>query len=199
LGPWKGLKISNCKSYGGSGKRNKTAQTILPEEIAMNRVTKISAWLAIWLFIVSALAISPSAVAAAQSGETLGIMQTVQYNEESEGPVDRGTLDIRIQSDTGGSPPGELELTDPSGDTTGPEATDIDVRNPISGLYNLRIIGLENGVYTLFLKAYSRSGSTSDVRFTHETINDGEVHHYSIYFSARGPKLDVRKTRITTE
>jgi hypothetical protein len=165
----------------------------------MHRGTKISTWLAIWLFIASALAIFPGAVAAAQSGETPGIMQTVQYNEESEGPVYRGTLDIRIQSETGGSPPGEVVLTDPSGETTGPEATDIHVRNPISGLYNLRIIGLENGIYTLFLKAYSRSGSTSDVRFPHTTIEDGEVHHYAVYFSARGPKLDVRRTRITTE
>jgi hypothetical protein len=173
----------------------------MTEKITMNRVTKISAWLGIWLFIASALAIFPGAVAAAQSGETPGIMQTVQYNEEeeSEGPVYRGTLDIRIQSDTGGSPPGELVLTDPSGDRTGPEAGDIHVRNPISGLYNLRIIGRENGVYTLFLKAYSRNGSTADVRFPHETINGGEVHHYSVHFSARGPKLDVQRTRITTE
>ena len=122
----------------------------------MNRVTKISAWLAIWLFIASALAIFPGAVAAAQSGETSGIMQTVQYNEEYEGRVYRGTLDIRIQSDDRGSPPGELVLTDPSGDRTGPEDTDIHLRNPMSGLYHLRIIGREIGVYTLFLKAYSR-------------------------------------------
>ena len=165
----------------------------------MNRVTKISAWPALWLFIAAALAIFPGLAAAAQSGETPGIIQTVQYNGESEGQVYSGTLDIRIQSETGGSPPGDLVLTDPSGDMTGPEDGEIHVRNPISGLYNLRIMGRENGVYALFLKAYGRSGSTSDVRFTHETINDGEVHHYSIYFSARGPKLDVRKTRITSE
>ncbi|HEX9882409.1 MAG TPA: hypothetical protein VGA79_00435 [Desulfobaccales bacterium] len=140
----------------------------------MNRVTKISAWLAICLFIASALAIFPGAAAAQ-------------------------TLDIRIQSDTGGSPPGELVLIDPSGDRTGPEDTDIHLRNPMSGLYHLRIIGLEIGVYTLFLKAYSRSGGTSDVRFPHMTIQDGEVHHYRIYFSARGPKLDVRRTRVTPE
>ncbi len=41
----------------------------------MNRVTQISAWLAIWLFIASAPAIFPGALAAAQSGETPGIMQ----------------------------------------------------------------------------------------------------------------------------
>ena len=140
----------------------------------MNRVTKISAWLAIWLFIASALAIFPGAAAAQ-------------------------TLDIRIQSDTGGSPPGELVLIDTSGDRTGPEDTDIHLRNPLSGLYHLRIIGEETGEYTLFLKAYSRSGGTSDVRFPHMTIQDGEVHHYRIYFSARGPKLDVRRTRVTTE
>jgi len=165
----------------------------------MNRVTKISAWLAICLFIASALAIFPAAVAAAQNGETPGTMQTVQYPEDPEYRVYRGTLNIRIQSDTGGSPPGELVLTDPSGDRTGPEDTYIHLRNPISGLYHLRIIGEETGEYTLFLKAYSGSGSTSDVRFPHMAIQDGEVHHYRIYFSARGPKLDVRRTRITTE
>ncbi|MFA4904676.1 MAG: hypothetical protein WC600_18265 [Desulfobaccales bacterium] len=165
----------------------------------MNRGTKTSAWLAIWLFIASVLAIFPGTVAAAKSGETPGAMQTVQYNGESEYRVYRGTLDIRIQSETGGSPPGELVLIDPSGDRTGPEDTEIHVRNPMSGLYHLRIIGREIGVYTLFLKAYSGSGSTSDVRFRHMTIQDGEVHHYRIYFSARGPKLDVRRTRVTRE
>jgi hypothetical protein len=141
----------------------------------MNRVTKISGWLVIGLFIASALAIFPSGAAVAQ------------------------TLDIRIQSDTGGSPPGQLMLTDPSGDRTGPEATDIHLRNPVSGLYNLRVIGLKTGEYTLFLKAYSDSGSTSDVRFPHMTIKDGEVHHYDVNFSTEGPKLDVRRTRVTTE
>jgi hypothetical protein len=140
----------------------------------MNRVTKISAWLAIWLFIASAPAIFPAAAAAQ-------------------------TLDISIESETGGSPPGELVLTDPSGDRTGPEATDIHRRNPMSGFYNLRVIGRKTGTYTLFLKAYSESGSTSDVRFPHMTIKDGEVHHYDVNFSAEGPKLDVRRTRITTE
>lgn len=140
----------------------------------MNRATKISAWLAISLFIASALAIFPAAAAAQ-------------------------TLNIRIQSDDRGSPPGDLVLTDPSGDRTGPETTAIHLRNPISGRYHLRIIGREIGVYTLFLKAYSDSGGTSDVRFPHMTIQDGEVHHYTINFSARGPKLDVRRTRVTTE
>ncbi|MGA8572087.1 MAG: hypothetical protein WBQ36_03310 [Desulfobaccales bacterium] len=84
----------------------------------MNRVPKISAWLALWLFIAAALAIFPGA-AAGQSGETPGIMQTVQYNEEYGGRVYSGTLDIRIQSETGGPPPGELALIDPSGDRTG--------------------------------------------------------------------------------
>ena len=141
----------------------------------MNRVIKISAWLGIWLFIASALAIFPGAAAVAQS------------------------LDIRIQSDDGGAPPGSLVVTDPSGDRTGPYAPEIQLPNPMSGLYHLRVIGLEIGVYTLYLKAYSGTGGTSDVRFPHMTIQDGEVHHYQIYFSARGPKLDVRRTRITPE
>jgi hypothetical protein len=141
----------------------------------MNRVTKISAWLAMGLFIASALAIFPGAAAAAP------------------------TLDIRLQSDSGGPPPGELVVTDPSGDRTGPYAPDIQVPNPMNGLYKLRVNGLKTGEYTLFLKAYSESGSTSDVRFPHMTIKDREVHHYDVNFSAEGPKLDVRRTRVTTE
>ncbi|MCX5890290.1 MAG: hypothetical protein NTY36_12645 [Deltaproteobacteria bacterium] len=138
----------------------------------MNRVTKISAGLVIGLFIASALAIFPGA-AAAQN------------------------LNISIESETGGSPPGELVVTDPSGDRTGPYAPDIQLPNPQNGLYHLRVNGLKTGVYLLILKAYSGSGGTSDVRFPHMTIRDGEVHHYRIYFSASGPKLDVKRTRIT--
>ena len=85
----------------------------------MNRVTKLSARLAIWLFIASALAIFPGAAAAQ-------------------------TLDIRIQSETGGSPPGSL--CSPILPETGRvlRTTDIHLRNPMSGLYHLRVIGLEN-------------------------------------------------------
>jgi hypothetical protein len=140
----------------------------------MNRVTQISACLVICLLIASGLAIFPVAAAAQ-------------------------TLDIRIESDSGGSPPGELVLTDPTGDRTGPEATDIHRRDPMSGRYNLRVIGRKTGVYTLFLKAYTASGSTSDVRFPHMTIKNREVHHYDVNFSAEGPKLDVRRTRVTKE
>ena len=140
----------------------------------MNRVTKISAWLVICLFIAAAPAFFPSAAAAQ-------------------------TLVISIESETGGSPPAELMLTDPSGDRTGPMTKDIHLSNPMSGLYNLRVIGRKTGVYTLFLKAYTASGSTSDVRFPHMTIKNGEVHHYDVNFSAEGPKLDVRRTRITME
>ena len=138
----------------------------------MNRVTKLSAWLAIWFFI--ALAIFPGAAAAQ-------------------------TLDIRIQSETGESSPGSLVVTDPSGERTGPYAPDIELPNPMNGLYNLRVNGLKTGVYLLILKAYSGSGGSSDVRFPHMTIQDGEVHHYTINFSAQGPKLDVRRTRVTEE
>ena len=140
----------------------------------MNRVTKISAWLAIGLFIIAAPAILPSAAAAQ-------------------------TLDIRIESETGGSPPGELVVTDPAGNRTGPEDKEIHLPDPMNGLYNLRVIGRKNGVYILVLKAYSGSGGTSDVRFPHMNIKEGEVHHYDVKFSAEGPKLDVRRTRVTSE
>lgn len=140
----------------------------------MKRVSRISAWLAFCLISAAALAISPGATAAQ-------------------------TLNISIESETGGSPPGELVVTDPSGDRTGPYAPDIQLPNPMNGLYNLRVIGRKTGVYLLILKAYSGSGGTSDVRFPHMTIQDGEVHHYTINFSAGGPKLDVRRTQVTKE
>jgi len=140
----------------------------------MNRVTKISAGLVIGLCIASALAIFPGAAAAQ-------------------------TLNISIESETGGSPPGSLVVTDPSGERTGPYAPDIQLPDPMSGLYHLRVNGLKTGVYLLILKAYSGSGGSSDVRFPHMTIQDGEVHHYTINFSAQGPKLDVRRTRVTEE
>jgi hypothetical protein len=136
----------------------------------MNRITKISAGLAIGLFIALALAMLPTAAAAQ-------------------------TLDISIESETGGSPPGELVVTDPAGNRTGPKDTDIHLTDPASGLYDLRVIGRETGTYTLFLKAYSGSGGTSDVQFPHMTIKAGVVHHYDVNFSAEGPKLDVRQTR----
>ena len=91
----------------------------------MNRITRISAGLVIGLFIAAALAIFPG-VAAAQ------------------------TLNISIESETGGSPPGELVVTDPSGERTGPYAPDIQLPNPMNGLYNLRVIGLKTGTYPLF-------------------------------------------------
>ena len=140
----------------------------------MHRVTQISAWLAICLCIIAAPAIFASAAAAQ-------------------------TLDISIESETGGSPPGELVLTDPAGDRTGPESREIHLSNPMSGLYNLRVSGRRTGTYLLILKAYTASGSTSDVRFPHMTIKPGEVRHYDVNFSAAGPKLDVRRTRVTTE
>jgi hypothetical protein len=80
----------------------------------MNRVIKISAWLAVWLFIASALAIFPGAAAAQ-------------------------TLNISIESETGGSPPGSLVVSDPSGERTGPYAPDIQLPDPMSGLYHLRV------------------------------------------------------------
>jgi hypothetical protein len=140
----------------------------------MNRVTKISAWLAIGLCIAAAPAIFPGAAAAQ-------------------------TLDISIKSETGSLSPGELMLTDPAGIRTGPEDREIHRRNPMNGLYNLLVTGRKTGTYTLYLKAYSASGSTSDVRFPNMTIENGDIHHYDVNFSAEGPKLDVRRTRITQE
>ena len=72
------------------------------------------------LFITAGLAISPGAAAAQ-------------------------TLDISIESETGGSPPGEL-LTDPAGDRTGPMTKDIHLSDPMSGFYNLRVIGRKPGL-----------------------------------------------------
>ena len=127
----------------------------------MNRVIKISAWLVIGLFIASAPAIFPGVAAAASN------------------------LDIRIESDSGGSPRASLcsPILPGTGQVLMPRT--IQLPDPVSGVYHLRVNGLKTGEYTLYLKAYSDSGSTSDVRFPHMSIKNGEVHHYRVNFSAR--------------
>ena len=141
----------------------------------MHRVTQISAWLAIGLCIAAA----PAIFASRRRRPDLGHQHRIR--------------------DWGAPPRGNSVLTDPAGDRTGPESREIHLSNPMSGLYNLRVSGRRTGTYLLILKAYTASGSTSDVRFPHMTIKPGEVRHYDVNFSAAGPKLDVRRTRVTTE
>ena len=162
----------------------------------MSRVTQIPVWLALWFFIASALAIFPTAVEAAQGGKPPEITQTVQYDFESEVPGVGGVLVIRIQSEIVGSPLGELLLSGPPGTSRiGPSMGDIHLRNPLSGLYRLRVTGLQPGVYTLFL-SYGKRGSSTLVSFPHVAINAGEVHDYFINFSTDGGvKIEAQRTR----
>jgi hypothetical protein len=162
----------------------------------MSRVTQMPARLALWLCIASALAIFPSAVQADQDGTPPGTAQTVQYDFEGEIPGVGGVLVIRIQSEIVGSLPGELRLSSPSGTRIGPSIGDIYLPDPVSGLYRLQVIGLQPGVYTLFLTGHGNRGSSAQVSFPHVAINPGEVHDYQINFSNDGSvKLEARRTR----
>jgi hypothetical protein len=152
------------------------------------------------------------------------------YDEEAEAaaprPGPRGALDIRCQSEGGRtSPPVEMVLTNPAGETVGYdpryqstyreipggsykrevvpgfpeiEAEVIQVRNAGAGTYSLRVIGVETGAYSLFLKGYDRDGTHADVQFTRARIKPGYIHHYRINYSLRGgPGLEVKRTLIT--
>jgi hypothetical protein len=154
--------------------------------------------------------------AAALAGPPGGVTP-VQYQ-------DTGTLYISIQSQEGRpEPPGELVLSDPSGDLAGydprygrtyreihgaaytreelpgqadQEAAVLDLRQAVSGTYSLRVIGVEPGIYFLGMQGYDAAGNKADVSFSNAAIQPGEVHHYLIRYSNRdGASLKVRRTR----
>ena len=71
------------------------------------------------------------------------------------------------------------------------------VRNAVSGVYSLRVIGSDYGRYKLNLKGYDASMSRAEAEFI-ATIEPGAIHHYVVNYSNRGgARLDVRRTRIT--
>jgi hypothetical protein len=145
---------------------------------------------------------------------------------EAPAPGYRGALEIRCQSEEGRAiPPVEMVLSNPFGETTGydpryqtayqeipgasykrevvpgspeTEAEVLTVRHAVSGTYSLRVIGVDYGTYSLFLKGFDKSGSHADVQFTRARIKPGYIHHYRIRFSNReGPSLEVKRTLIT--
>jgi hypothetical protein len=145
--------------------------------------------------------------------------------EEATEPGFRSALDIRLQSQEGNPyPPGELVLSNPFGESEGydprsrtnyqeipgasyklepvpdsPEsqAAALYVRNPVSGTYTLRVIGVESGNYGLFMKGFDRYRSHVNVQFI-ARIKAGQIHHYRVNYSNKGgTRLDVRRTQIT--
>ncbi len=170
--------------------------------------------------LVLMLAFLAGVSAPAQTGN----ISPAQYEEEQE-VRGRGVLDIRLVSEDGREyPPGELVISNPEGEAEGYDprsnqayheipggtyrvsylrgARDqkeavLVLRQALSGNYSLRVIGVEYGVYSLFLKGFDASGSHADVSFR-ALIQPGQVHHYLVDYSNRnGARLNVRRTRIT--
>lgn len=62
----------------------------------------------------------------------------------------------------------------------GPVTLVLYVVNPVAGDYSLRVIGLEEGRYTLAVRALDRTRTPSRVEFSNVPITAGMVHRYRI-------------------
>jgi len=185
----------------------------------MKKKVRISAWIAVCLLLAAGLTAGWWGAAPASEAA----VRPAQYEEEGPGFI--GALDITIQSLDGKTyAPGELVLSDPFGEFAGydprneytyqdipgstygwqpipgePElyAGVLHVRNAVSGLYSLRVIGTDYGRYRLVLDGYDRDMNRARTEFT-ALIEPGAIHHYLVNYSNRaGARLNVRRTRIT--
>ncbi len=182
----------------------------------MRPIIKKSASVAVCLLLLLLL----TAVGAGAAART-GKVAPAQY--EPEAPATGGSLQIRFQSDEGAQyPPGDLVLSDPEARLTGydsradytyqeiPGATyssetissrqqafRLYVANAQTGVYGLRVIGVDYGKYLLIMDGYDQEGNHARVRFTF-LLQPGEVHHYLIQYSTRGGvSIKARRTRTT--
>ncbi len=180
----------------------------------MRLCSKKAVLTAVWLVLVLLLTLT-EATPAAQAGQVI----PAQYSQAE--PGSGGSLQIAIQSDEGAEyPPGDLVLSDPYARMTGsdsranatyqeiPGATysaetifsqqqafRLYVDNAVSGVYSLRVIGVDYGKYSLSMKGYDQAGNHADLRFT-ALLQPGEVHHYVIQYANRGgASLRARRTR----
>jgi hypothetical protein len=166
-----------------------------------------------------------SGLAAAKPPKNPAATFPAQYEEEEGKPPPgfRGLLDIRIQSGSGRlHPPGELVISNSSGETLGfdpryhytyreiaggsyrravipgrpsIEEAVLHINDAAGGVYSLRVIGTGYGQYRLIMKGYDREVSHADLLFT-IMIQPGEVHHYLInYDNVGGVSLRARRTR----
>lgn len=74
----------------------------------------------------------------------------------------------------------------------GPVTLIIDIRNPLSGEYDLLVIGTQTGKYTIEVTAHDRELEPSKVIYRNLNIGKGIVHSYLIQYSNKaGAKIKV--------
>lgn len=80
----------------------------------------------------------------------------------------------------------------------GPQTAIIDVRNPATGKYNLRVIGKESAKYDLAIRGYDCEMDSSDAAFLDVMIHMDSEHTYSIeYANDKGSQIKAARTRAS--
>jgi len=78
----------------------------------------------------------------------------------------------------------------------GPQTAIIDIRNPGTGQYSLRVIGKESAKYDLAMRGYDCEMAPSDAEFLNVMIHKDSEHAYSIeYSNDKGSQIEVVQTR----
>jgi hypothetical protein len=74
----------------------------------------------------------------------------------------------------------------------GPQTAIIDMRNPATGRYTLRVIGKESAEYDLSVRGYDCDMDPSDAEFLDVMIQKGSEHRYLIeYSNGKGSQIEV--------
>jgi hypothetical protein len=86
----------------------------------------------------------------------------------------------------------------------GPVTKIIDIRNPMDGVYTLKIIGIESGRYSLEIMGYDKNMDFSDAKYIDIEIKKDGEHVFTIKYASDKssdfrvtPPLDLKKKRRT--
>ena len=75
-----------------------------------------------------------------------------------------------------------IGLQDAETGDPGPTTKELAIGQPITGDYELYVIGTDTGTYTLEIRAYDPELNCSMREFEDISINQGEIHTYSFYY-----------------
>ncbi len=75
-----------------------------------------------------------------------------------------------------------IGLQDAETGDPGPTTKDLAIGQPITGDYELYVIGTDTGTYTLEIRAYDPELNCSMREFEDISINQGEIHTYGFYY-----------------
>ena len=77
-------------------------------------------------------------------------------------------------------------------DESGPETKEIDIRKPIEGEYELKVIGTGTGTYELEIYGTDREGDPSITDFSQIPISPNVIHSYLFNYSRKaGSKIEI--------